>query len=80
MSWIARGRRGIFADKKTHRLQGVITSSGARLFEAARKRLAKAAGVDRASDADTIEYLAHVEKMAANMREIVLEDVKDRNK
>lgn len=72
-----RGRRGIFKGSRTRRLQGVITSRGSSRFEAARKRLSRAAGVDRASDADTIDYLSFVESIAQGARRIVLDDVKD---
>ena len=72
-----RGRRGIFTGKRTARLQGVITGTGSRRFEAARKRIAKAAGVapKKVSDADTIEYLARVEDVAVAFRVLVLMEI-----
>lgn len=72
-----RGRRGIFTGKRVARLQGVITAPGSRRFEAARKRLAKAAGVPAAkvSDADTVEYLARVESIDGEARGLVLNEV-----
>lgn len=58
------GRPVIFRDKKGDRVQGKISATGSRGFEAARRRLAKLAGFDPAKvgDADTIEYLARGEK------------------
>lgn len=56
------GRRAIFEESKTIRLQGVISTPGGKAFEAARRRLkilAKWKG--RVSDADTIEFLARGE-------------------
>jgi len=58
------GRRSIFRDKikdSKYRVQGLLTKVGSAEFEAARRRLAKLADCDTASDADTIEYLARGE-------------------
>lgn len=52
------GRPTIFKGKKGDRYQGAVTPVGSRGFEAARKRLARLAGLKTASDGDTIEYLA----------------------
>lgn len=72
-----RGRRGIFTGKRTARLQGVITEVDSRRFEAARKRLGKAAGVppEKVSDANTIEYLTRVETVAKDQRVLVLMEI-----
>jgi hypothetical protein len=55
------GRRSIFRGKlRTLRVQGIMSRDGMRAFKAARRQLAKLAGVRivDVSDADTIEFLA----------------------
>lgn len=53
------GYPSIFRNKKGGgRVQGVLTKVGTKAFEDARKRLGTLAGVKRATDADTIEYMS----------------------
>lgn len=58
------GRPTIFVGRKAYRFQGVLTPAGAAKFEAARARLADLAGLEaaKASDGNTVEYLARGEK------------------
>lgn len=53
----SHGNQSIF-EGKTERVQGVLTPRGSAKFEAARRRLAKLAGRETASDGDTIVYLS----------------------
>jgi hypothetical protein len=60
------GRQSIFRDKKGgDRVQGIITPLGSMRFELARTALAKVAGREKehTSDADTIEWMAHVHEL-----------------
>lgn len=52
------GSQSIFEGKTGERVQGVLTPVGTTSFENARKRLAKMAGRETASDGDTIIYLS----------------------
>lgn len=57
---MAKARKGpasIFHDKVA-KIGGRISKVGSAGFEASRKRLAKLAGQESASDGDTVEYLA----------------------
>lgn len=60
------GRQSIFRDKRGgDRVQGIITPLGSTRFELARTALAKVAGREKehTSDADTIEWMAHVHEL-----------------
>lgn len=52
----SHGNQSIFEGKTGGRVQGVLTPKGSAKFEQARRRLAKLAGREYASDGDTIIY------------------------
>lgn len=61
---MAKARKGpasIFHDKEA-KIAGRVSKVGSGKFETARKQLAKLAGVESASDGDTIEFLARGEE------------------